>query len=159
MPIQRLLNQLLAFLNFYQYTKNQFISSVDFWDKKSWSDWPQSILTMPTPQNFQYLICVNLYRYVKNQLIPSVHSRNIFNFRARDEFGHIYFWPSQKSFDQRLIFVSLHVQKIKLFHWFVLEIWLIKKSCNLIGWEHFGLYLTNKHFPKYGICAGTRQII
>ena len=36
--------------------------------------------------------------------------------------------------------------------------WL-KKSCNLIGWEHFRPYLRDKTFPKYGICAGTQQII
>ena len=40
----------------------------------------------------------------------------------------------------------------------VLEIWLIKKSCNLIGWEHFGSSLWKKIFPKYGICAGSQQI-
>ena len=45
-----------------------------------------------------------------------------------------------------------------LFHWFVLAIWFIKKSYNLIGWEHFGPYLINKNFPKYRICAGTWQI-
>ena len=33
------------------------------------------------------------------------------------------------------------------------------KSCNLIGWEYFGLHLRNKIFPKYRICAGTQQII
>ena len=36
--------------------------------------------------------------------------------------------------------------------------WL-KKFCNLIGWEHFRPYLRDKTFPKYGICAGTQQII
>ena len=51
------------------------------------------------------------------------------------------------------------MQKIKLFHWFVLEIELIKKSCNLIGWEHFGPYLSKQNFPKYGICAGAQQIL
>ena len=45
-----------------------------------------------------------------------------------------------------------------LFHWFILAIWFIKKSYNLIGWEHFGPYLINKNFPKYRICAGTWQI-
>ena len=45
------------------------------------------------------------------------------------------------------------MQKMRLFHWFVLEIWLIKGSCNLTGWEHFGPYLRNKNFPKYGICC------
>ena len=41
----------------------------------------------------------------------------------------------------------------------ILEIRLIKKSCNLIGREHFGPDLMNKNFPKYGIYAGTQQII
>ena len=36
--------------------------------------------------------------------------------------------------------------------------WLIYPN-NLIGWENFCLYLRNKNFPKYGICAGTEQII
>ena len=52
-----------------------------------------------------------------------------------------------------------NMQKIRLFYWFVLEIWLIKKSCNLIGWEHFGTYLRNKDPPKYGICTGAQEII
>ena len=39
------------------------------------------------------------------------------------------------------------------------NIWLIKKPCNLIGWEHFGLYLRIQNFPKYTICAGMQQII
>ena len=34
----------------------------------------------------------------------------------------------------------------------------LKKSSNLIGWEHFGLYLRNKIFPQHRICAGTQQI-
>ena len=50
-------------------------------------------------------------------------------------------------------------KKSGYFNCFVLEIWLIKKSCNLIGWEHFGPYLRNQNFPRYGICAGTQQII
>ena len=35
-------------------------------------------------------------------------------------------------------------KKIRLFHQFILHKWLIKKSCNLIGWEHFGPYLRNQ---------------
>ena len=50
-------------------------------------------------------------------------------------------------------------KKSGYFNWLVLDIWLIKKSCNLIDWEHFGPYLRNKNFPKYGICAGNHQII
>ena len=51
------------------------------------------------------------------------------------------------------------MQKIRLFYWLVLEILLIIKACNLLGWEHFGPYLRNQNFSKYGICAGTQQII
>ena len=40
------------------------------------------------------------------------------------------------------------MKKIRLFHGFVLEIWLIKKSCNLVDWEHFGPYLTKKKFSQ-----------
>ena len=42
---------------------------------------------------------------------------------------------------------------------FALKKYFIKKPWNLIGWEHFGLNLRNKIFPKYRICAGTKQII
>ena len=52
------------------------------------------------------------------------------------------------------MWTCINMQKISLFYWFVLEIWFSKKSCNLVAWEHFGLYLRNKNFPKYGICAG-----
>ena len=51
------------------------------------------------------------------------------------------------------------MQKIRLFHHFLLELQLIQKSCNLIGREHFGPYLRNQIFAKYGICAGTQQLI
>ena len=47
--------------------------------------------------------------------------------------------------------------KLVLYHWFLLKVWLIKKSCNLIGWEHFVPYVRNKNFPKYGLCTGTQQ--
>ena len=51
------------------------------------------------------------------------------------------------------------MQKIRLFHRFVLELGLIKKSCSLTGSEHFGPYLRNKNLVKYKVCAGTQQII
>ena len=68
--------------------------------------------------------------------------------------------PKQKKFDLFLIFVNLYRHtKIKLFHWFVLEKWLIQKSCNMIGWEHFDLYLGKNIFLKYRIWVWTQQII
>ena len=40
------------------------------------------------------------------------------------------------------------MQKIKLFHWSVLETRFIKKPCNLIGWKHFGPYLRTEFFDQ-----------
>ena len=50
------------------------------------------------------------------------------------------------------MWICINMQKkIRLFHWFVLEISSIKKSCNLIGWEHFSPYLK--------LCWNTTNII
>ena len=58
------------------------------------------------------------------------------------------------------MWICINMQKIRLFHWLVLEIWLIKKSCNLIGWEHFGPYLGNQNFPKtWDLCRNTANNI
>ena len=37
-------------------------------------------------------------------------------------------------------------------------LWLIEKSRNLIGQEHFRPYLTNQNFPKYEICSSIQQL-
>ena len=63
-------------------------------------------------------------------------------------------------FYQFLIYVNLYqyakYQPISLISF---RVWLIKKSYNRIGWEHFDPYLRNKNFPKYGIGAGVQKII
>ena len=76
------------------------------------------------------------------------------NWESCDQTG-----VTQTVFDQLFIYMNLyqHVENHRLFYWSVLEIWLIKKSCNLIGWEHFVQYLRNKNFPKHAICAGTQR--
>ena len=51
------------------------------------------------------------------------------------------------------------MQKIRLLYWFVLEIWLVKKSCNLIGWEHFDPYLWNKNFAGLDNCRILQRIV
>ena len=58
-----------------------------------------------------------------------------------------------------IMWIYIKMQKIRLFHRFVLELGLIKKSCSLTGSEHFGPYLRNKNLVKYKVCAGTQQII
>ena len=88
-----------------------------------------------------------------------IESWDTINFRVpqSDWLHSIITMPSKRFFDQVLIYVNfINMQKIRLFH---LEIWLIKKSCNLIGWEQFGSHLRNKNFPKYGICVWTQQIM
>ena len=51
--MQELLMQLLNFLNFYQYTKNQLAISIPSWDTANVSvlgpDWQHSFLIIPTP--------------------------------------------------------------------------------------------------------------
>ena len=45
--------------------------------------------------------------------------------------------------------------KNMLFHWFVLEIWLIKSSCNLTGWEHFKLSQEENILQIWDLCRNT----
>ena len=99
---------------------------------------------------------MNLHQHTKYQFIPSIHSWDTVNFRVPwlDWPHPLLTMPNHKIFDQYLIYsmwTCIHMQKIRLFHSSVTEIWLIKKSCNLIGWEHFGPYLRNKNFPYYSI--------
>ena len=37
------------------------------------------------------------------------------------------------------LFMYINIPEIRLFHWLILKIWLVKKFHNLIGWEQFGL--------------------
>ena len=92
----------------------------------------------------------------KNWFPLSLHSWVTVNFRVLrlDWPTPIFFTIPPKHF-----LINFYVNLYRLFDWSVKEIWLIKKSCSLIGWEHFGPYLRSKNFPKYLICAGTQQII
>ena len=142
--VQCLSNQKL--LHHSQHAKNQLKSythPANF--RVSWSKWLNPFLTTPTQKSVKSLLSfLNLQQQTKNQFILSIHSWDTVSFRVT--------WPDWL---HPLVWIYINIQKIRLFHWFVLEIWLIRKSCNLIGWEHFGWYLRNQNFPKYGICAGT----
>ena len=98
-------------------------------------------------------ISVNfIYSFFEIQSISEFHNQS----------GYAYFWqcpPKKFLINFYFMWICINMQKIRLFYWFPLEIWLIKKSCNLFGWEQSGPYLRNKTFPKYGICAGIQQII
>ena len=86
----------------------------------------------------------------------------VLNLESCNQTSHTHIWtcPPQNLFIKfQFMWIFTNMQKIRLFHYFVLEIWLIKKSCNLIGWEHFSQYLRNKNFPKYGMFLETANNI
>ena len=66
---------------------------------------------------------MNLYQHEKNQLIPSVHSSDTVNFIVqRPGWPHpIFTMPNQKIFHQILLLHICIMQKLTLFHQFVLE--------------------------------------
>ena len=71
---------------------------------------------------------------------------------SHDQIGHAHpktFWP-----DFNLCELASTWKKVRLFLWLVLEIQLIKKSCNLNGWVFWPIS-QELHFYKYKICTGT----
>ena len=106
--------------------------------------------------NFAMWICTSM------QNISSFHlfileTRSI--SESHEQTNHARFWPCPtKKFWSTFNLCKLlsTCKKIRLFHWFVLEIRLTK-SCNLISWEHFGPYTKNNNFSKYKICAWIQQ--
>ena len=96
--IEKLLKELLAFLYFYQHTKNQFIPSIPSWDTSSFSvlrpQRPHSSLTMTTPILFnEFLIFKNLYQLAKNQLFHHFTSRDLVDFKILKSDWLRSFWP------------------------------------------------------------------
>ena len=94
----KLSKQLLAFLNFYQHTKNQFIPLVPFTDTANFSvvrpDWPQPFLTKLTPIFFkQLLISINLYQHAKNNAFSSMCSGDRVNLKILQYDWPRVFWP------------------------------------------------------------------
>ena len=159
--------QLLIFVNLYEHSKNKFISSAHSSDTVNLSilspDWPHPFLIMFTPKIFNYLlICMNLGHHAKNQLIPLAYSWDTVNCRAhRPDWPQLFLtiWPNPKIFNWLFIFVNLYQQAKNEAVSSICseEVDDLQKSSNLIGCEHFGLYLKNKTFPKHRICAGTQK--
>ena len=53
----------------------------------------------------------------------------------------------------RKLLMFICMPKINFIIHFFLEIIHFKESCNLIGQQHFGPYLENQKFARYGICG------
>ena len=88
----------MAFLNFDQHPKNQFIPLIPFWDTANFSalrpEWPYLFLTMPTTFFFnQLLISINLYQHAKTQAFSSLRSRDIINSKILQSDWLRWFWP------------------------------------------------------------------
>ena len=132
MPTQKSLN-FSSFLNFYQHAKNQHIPSVQSSDIVNFRvpsrDWPYPFLAMLISKIFNHLfISVNLCNHTKNQLILSVHSGDTVNFRVqRLDWPHSFLtMPNQKKMlNFYVLWICIDMQRITLFHQFVLEKWLI----------------------------------
>ena len=74
---------------------------------------------------------------------------------THDQNDHIHFWQSTpKNFPINYLFlyIFVNIQNIRIFELFFSKIYLILKSCNLLGLEHFGPYII---FCKHGICTET----
>ena len=105
-------NQLLAlaFLNLHRNVKNQYISSVNFWDTFSfrvqWQDWPQPFLTMATQTNlwstFNFLwICINMEK-VRSFYLLILQIQTILESCHQTSHTHFFVWictRKQKSVD------------------------------------------------------------
>ena len=86
MPTQKIIDQLLIFLNLYQHAKNQSIPSVHSSDIGNFRvqrlDWPHPFLTMPNQKiSNQFLIFVNLYQHTKKEAVSSVCSGEIVDLK------------------------------------------------------------------------------
>ena len=76
-----------------------------------------------------------------------------------DDTHFLPFPPKKLLVKNFFILIVLNMQKIRLFHSFVLEISFFCKYCNLITREHFGWCPSNKVSIKYRWCTETQQII
>ena len=128
------------------------IKHLDF--RVSWTKWPRPILTTFTLKSLKLLLTfLSLHQHAKNQFIPSTHSWDTVNFRVLwPGWSHPSLTtPTPKFFDQFLIYVNLcqHVKNETILLICSGDmVGLMKESCNLIGWEHFGSYLRNKRFSN-----------
>ena len=73
-----------------------------------------------------------------------------------DHTHFLLFRPKKLLIKIKFFWIGLNMEKIRLFHWFILEIWFFYKYYNLIGREHFGPYPRNKISTKYRLCTETR---
>ena len=107
-----------------------------------WTKQPYSFFEHTHPKIIKVTF-LGLHHYAKK--VHSIHSWDKVNFGVLwPDLPHPFLtMPIQKNW---FMWICINMQKIMLFHWFVLETWLIKKSCNLIGWEYFD-YL-KEFFPN-----------
>ena len=98
------------------------------------------------------LAFLNFYKDAKNRFIWSVYFWDTVNFRVPwpDKPHPFLTMPTQKFFDQLLIFVNLYQHaKKQFFHLFVLEIQSILESRDQITHTNFWLCLTKTFLTNF----------
>ena len=98
------------------------------------------------------LAFLNFYKDAKNRFIWSVYFWDTVNFRVPwpDKPHPFLTMPTQKFFDQLLIFVNLHQHaKKQFFHLFILEIQSILESRDQIAHTNFWLCLTKTFLTNF----------
>ena len=94
----------MAFLNFYQHTKNQLISLIPFSDTATFGvlrpEWSHPFLTMPTSIFFnQLLSSINMYQQAKNQPFLSFRSGDVVNLKIMQSDWLRTFWSISQEAD------------------------------------------------------------
>ena len=98
------------------------------------------------------LAFLNFYKDAKNRFIWSVYFWDTVNFRVPwpDKPHPFLTMPTQKFFDQLLIFVNLYQHaKKQFFHLFILEIQSILESRDQIAHTNFWLCLTKTFLTNF----------
>ena len=146
--------------------KNQFIPSIHTSDTVNFRvplhDRPYPILTIPTPKLFSHLsTCINLYRAKRsvNSISSFLRYGKFLRVQRTDWPYQFLIMTNQKLFNQLLIFASLYQHAKNEVVSPICSGQIVHLKIMLSDWEHFGLYIRNKIFSKYRICAGTQQIV
>ena len=139
--------QLSIFVN-VSTCKNHFIPSVHSSDTVNFRalsrDWPHPFLTMLTPKIFNHLsICMKFLPVCKksvNSICSFLRNSQILGPKTRlvtPISDHVQ--PKMLSINFYFLWISINMQKMRLFNWFVLDFWFKKPTSQL-------LQISNKRF-------------
>ena len=152
---QKNINQILAFLNLHQHTKNQFIPSIHSWDTVNfrvlWPNWPDPFLPVPTQIFFDLLIYVNFYQYPKDQAISLICSRDRVDWKILQLDWPRIFWP--RVFIQAILISVIRHKKlnftINFLKIFVVCLFVFVFAYLLSYWNSFAIAVSEIKIKRY----------